>query len=172
MQNILFQYGQEIAKKYKNERKFLKLDNLLEPIDLREIIHSLKIPHTHYEIVKRFHTDDQYNIKWHIDNQQLQKHKIENSTHDLNIIYQNEKYKYGLWTQGNNLPTYTAIIYLSSNFEGGEFCFVDYSIKPQKGDVIIFNSKEVHKVNPLKSGTRNCYVIKFYGVPPPCDGFS
>ena len=168
MQNILIQYGQEIAKKYKNERRFLKLEDLT---NLKDIILSFEIPHTHYEIVERFHTNDNYNLKWHIDNQQLQKHKIDKLTHDLEIIYENEKYKYGLWTQGNS-PTYTAVIYLTSDFEGGELCFVDFSVKPQKGDVIIFNSKEVHKVNPLKSGTRNCYVVKFYGVSPPCDGFS
>lgn len=159
MQNILLQYGQTISEKYKDERKFLKIDNFT---NVEEIIPLLNVPHNHYEVVKRFHTNDQYNLNWHIDNRQLQKHKIKNLTHNLEIIYENEKYKYGLWTQGTNLPTYTAIIYLSSDFEGGEFCFVDQVIKPKSGDVIIFNAKEVHKVNPLKSGTRNCYVIKFF----------
>jgi hypothetical protein len=124
-------------------------------------INILDISYLDYEIIKRFHTNDDYNLNWHIDNRQLQKHKINNNTNNLEIIHKNDKYKYGLWTH-KKIPKYTAVIYLTTDFEGGEFCFIDKIIKPKRGDVIIFDSKEVHKVNKLKSGIRNCYVIKFF----------
>jgi hypothetical protein len=158
MQNILVEYGKTLLPKVIDKRKLLYFEN---PEEVIENIDILKIPYSKYEIVKRFHTNNEYNLNWHIDNRQLQKHKIENKTDNLEIIYLSDKYKYGLWTH-KEYPKYTAIIYLTSDFEGGEFCFVDKIIKPKRGDIIIFDSREVHKVNKLKSGIRNCYVIKFF----------
>ena len=158
MQTILENYGRTLLPEVIVKRKFLHFDN---PEEIIENIDILEIPYLKYEKVKRFHDGDGYNIKWHIDDRQLQKHKLENNTDNLEIIYSNDKYKYGLWTH-KEYPKYTAIIYLTSDFEGGEFCFVDKIIKPKRGDVIIFDSKEVHKVNKLKSGIRNCYVVKFF----------
>lgn len=158
MQNILVNYGKTLLPTVIDKRKFLYFDNPDEIIDNVDI---LGISYSKYDLVKRFHISDDYNLNWHIDNRQLIKHKIENNTDNLEIIYSNDKFKYGLWTQTNS-PKYTAVIYLTSDFEGGEFCFVDKIIKPKRGDVIIFDSKEVHKVNKLKYGERNCYVIKFF----------
>jgi hypothetical protein len=57
---------------------------------------------------------------------------------------------------GELVPHVTAILYLSSDYDGGEFVFTDkkYSIKPKAGDIIIFESNIMHHVNPLISGTR------------------
>lgn len=76
------------------------------------------------------------------------------------------------------VPAVSIVLYLSSNFEGGELVFVekddlvfenkdsvyksipslqknnDIVIKPSAGHVAIFNSNTVHKVNPVISGTR------------------
>jgi len=158
MQRILCDYGNSLLSELNKKRKFLCFEN---PEEIIDNINILGIPFTEYEIVKRFHTDDFYNLNWHIDNRQLQKHKVNNDTNNLQIIYKNNKYKYGLWSH-EKIPKYTAIIYLSSDFEGGEFCFIDKIVKPKRGDVIIFDSQEVHKVNKLKSGIRNCYVVKFF----------
>ena len=57
-------------------------------------------------------------------------------------------------------------MYLSNyllDFQGGQLEFIDGTIiKPIKGDIIIFDSREIHRVNPLKSGIRNCIVMKLY----------
>ena len=158
MQSILCEYGKSLLPELIKKRKFLYFEN---PEEIIDDINILGISFSEYEIVKRFHADDSYNLNWHMDNRQLQKHKIHNDTNNLQIIYKNNKYKYGLWTH-TKIPKYTAIIYLSSDFEGGEFCFIDKIIKPKRGDVIIFDAQEIHKVNKLKSGVRNCYVIKFF----------
>jgi hypothetical protein len=75
------------------------------------------------------------------------------------------------------VPAVSIILYLSSNFEGGELVFVerndlvfvdedsvhkdptlqknnDIVIKPSAGHVAIFDSNVMHKVNPVISGTR------------------
>ena len=158
MTTILLNHGLNILPLVKDKRKVLYYEN---PEEILDNINILDIPYRQYEIVKRFHENDDYNLNWHIDNRQLQKHKIEQNTRELEIIYKNDKYQYGLWTH-KKIPIYTAIIYLTSDFEGGEFCFVDEIIKPKRGNVIIFDAREVHKVNKLISGIRNCYVIKFF----------
>ncbi len=158
MQSILCEYGESLLPELIEKRKFLYFEN---PEEIINNINILGVSFTEYEIVERFNKDNYYNLKWHIDNRQLQKHKIDNDIGNIEIIYKNNKYKYGLWTH-TRIPKYTAIIYLSSHFEGGEFCFIDKIIKPKRGDVIIFDAREVHKVNKLKSGVRNCYVIKFF----------
>lgn len=76
------------------------------------------------------------------------------------------------------VPAVSIVLYLSSNFEGGELVFVekddlvfldkdsvhkeiskaqnsnDIVIKPSAGHVAIFDSNAVHRVNPVISGTR------------------
>lgn len=62
-------------------------------------------------------------------------------------------------------PIYTLILYYSSigeDFDGGEFCFVDEKIRPKKGMGILFDSREIHRVNRVKWGERKVMVIKLY----------
>ena len=120
-----------------------------------------------FEIVYRYNENNNYNMKWHIDNCIFQRHSIKNIEllHDLQIISRDEKYVYCIWKY-NKVPKYTIIMYLSNyllDFQGGQLEFIDGTIlKPTKGDIIIFDSREIHRVNPLKSGIRNCIVIKLY----------
>ena len=67
----------------------------------------------------------------------------------------------------NKKLVYTLIFYTSTHnidFIGGEFCFVDKIIKPQKGMILLFSSYELHKVNLLNNGKRNAIVVKFYTI--------
>jgi hypothetical protein len=60
---------------------------------------------------------------------------------------------------------YTLIFYTSSwniDFIGGEFNFIDKTIKPIKGMILLFHSNELHKVNLLNNGKRKAIVVKFY----------
>jgi hypothetical protein len=120
-----------------------------------------------FEIVYRYNQNNNYNMKWHIDNCIFQKHPIKNIEllHDLEIIGKDTKYVYCIWKY-KKIPKYTMIIYLSNymiDFQGGQLEFIDgMIIKPKIGDVVIFNSNEIHRVHTLKWGIRNCIVIKFY----------
>jgi hypothetical protein len=105
---------------------------------------------------------EKYNMKWHCDDCYIQKNKKD-------FIYDNNNYckisdKYYL-VHANSLPIYTMLIYLSDyniDYTGGELCFVDNILKPNKYDVILFDSCEIHRVNIQKSGLRKNYLIKFY----------
>jgi hypothetical protein len=65
---------------------------------------------------------------------------------------------------GEAVPYVTVVLYLSSDFEGGEFVFrngyienekdTKISIKPAAGDILVFKSNISHWVNPVISGTR------------------
>tara|TARA_R100001086_G_C11752623_1_gene235823 strand:- start:98 stop:595 length:498 start_codon:yes stop_codon:yes gene_type:complete len=51
--------------------------------------------------------------------------------------------------------TFTSILYLNDNFEGGQTVVGDKIIKPEKGKIIFFNGNQIkHKVLPIESGTR------------------
>jgi predicted 2-oxoglutarate/Fe(II)-dependent dioxygenase YbiX len=73
------------------------------------------------------------------------------------------------------VPAISIVLYLSSDFEGGELVFVDKDsvfkvfsdtgvtvnqnekdiiIKPSSGHIAIFDSNVIHKVNPVLSGNR------------------
>jgi hypothetical protein len=61
-------------------------------------------------------------------------------------------------TAGEPVPSVTVVLYLSSDYEGGEFVFQDeveeINIKPSAGDVLVFKSNIMHRVTPVISGTR------------------
>lgn len=61
----------------------------------------------------------------------------------------------------------TAILYLNSDFEGGEICFPrqDTTIKPSAGLLLVFPSNRnfPHEVKPIRSGRRLSYQ-RIYGV--------
>lgn len=54
------------------------------------------------------------------------------------------------------VPSITTLLYLTSDFEGGELHFPDHDItfKPKAGDIVSFFSKTKHEVMPVKSGRR------------------
>ena len=89
MQSILCEYGKSLLPGLIIKRKFLYFEN---PEEIIDDITILGISFKEYEIVKRFHTDDSYNLNWHIDNRQLQKHKMDNDTNNLKMININMDY--------------------------------------------------------------------------------
>lgn len=62
-----------------------------------------------------------------------------------------------------HMRTYTAVMYINDNFEGGETIIqkenlneIEYKCKPQKGSVLIFKSDDscMHGVNKIEKGER------------------
>jgi Rps23 Pro-64 3,4-dihydroxylase Tpa1-like proline 4-hydroxylase len=135
-------------------------ENQCEGSSFMDIQHQ---PITHIEILRRDFGGDLTDLKWHIDDVQLVSRKV---------VYKNaERYyqltdKHYLYTNDAAIPQWTIVLYFSdygTDFTGGEFRFVDgTSIKPQKGMGIAFDSREVHMVTPVKTGTRHSLVVKLY----------
>ena len=99
-------------------------------------------------------------MKWHVDDAQVIKHQ-DNKIFDQQIRISNNK----VLNYSENRPVFTIIVYLSNinqDFTGGEFEFVNLKIRPVKGMFVFFDSREVHKVNKVKSGFRENYLIKLY----------
>ena len=102
----------------------------------------------------------------HLDDYQLVKRK--------EILYNNDQYinlgnDWYLFRNNKEKPFLSCIYYMSTegiDFIGGELVFSDISstsIKPEIGKLVVFQSAYfVHHVNPIKSGTRKCMLIKFY----------
>jgi hypothetical protein len=62
-------------------------------------------------------------------------------------------------------PKYSLIIFESEyneDFTGGNFEFVNETIIPQYGKFIVFDSREVYKINDVFSGMNNYILIRFY----------
>jgi hypothetical protein len=145
-----------------------ELPNIIEKLDLlTEYKEELK--KLEKEIVVRNKTkNENYYLNWHFDDKKLIVHKKNNKDiiHDLEIIYEDDNNIYGLYNKNNNkILLYTLIFYASSwniDFIGGEFNFIDKTIKPIKGMILLFNSNELHKVNLLNNGKRKAIVVKFY----------
>lgn len=59
-------------------------------------------------------------------------------------------------------------IVLNDDYEGGEFQFFadeENLIKEKRGTIIVFPSYMMHRVKPIKSGTRYALVVWFLGKP-------
>ena len=80
--------------------------------------------------------------------------KINKKCNDLTKVYMDNA-EIVKWVNGSFMgPHYdvndelSAIVYLNSNYEGGELIVEDVKIKPETGDLIIFkNGKLLHSVN-------------------------
>jgi len=111
------------------------------------------------EIVERDNPVGFY-LNWHIDDCSIHKHKtLDGKTNNDTLSN-----KFGLY-HAKPLPIFSMVIYFSSidkDFIGGELEFVDYILKPRKYDVIIFDSREVHRVRKLRNGTRRNVLVKFF----------
>lgn len=55
-----------------------------------------------------------------------------------------------------NTMDWTALIYLSDDYDGGELLFVDkdITIKPKAGSIIFFPCTELHEARPVRSGNK------------------
>lgn len=56
----------------------------------------------------------------------------------------------------NSYCRYGVLMYLNSEFDGGEICYPEYGIeyKPKRGVLIIHHAGNLHGVNPVGNGTR------------------
>jgi hypothetical protein len=145
-----------------------ELHNIINGMDIPvEYKKELKMLET--EIIVRYKTkDDNYYFNWHFDDKKLIAHskQYKDTLHNLEIIYEDDKNIYGLYNKNNDKKlVYTLIFYINTHnidFIGGEFCFIDKIIKPQKGMILLFHCDELHKVNLLNNGKRKAIVVKFY----------
>ena len=105
-------------------------------------------------------------LKYHIDDCVVVSKKTEPEYNKERYIkITDNKYLY-FNNRFNKLPTKTIIFYSSTHgidFEGGILKLCDSTeIIPKKGSGLVFDSREVHMVTPVKSGLRKVTVVKLY----------
>jgi hypothetical protein len=117
-----------------------------------------------YEIIKKENKEN-YFMDWHFDNAKIIKNKkdfIKNKLSDNQTVI-SDKYTINYYLEK---PVYTLIIYTcdyDKDFIGGTLEFIDgHIIYPKYGLYVLFDSRELHKVNILKKGVRTHFLIKFY----------
>ena len=105
-----------------------------------------------------------YEMKWHVDDACITKtNNNEYDKENLNFVSNKQflHFKYP-----DTKPKYSLIIYeteYNKDFTGGELIFADeFVIIPKRGLYVLFDSREVHKVNKVKTGIRNHVLVKFY----------
>jgi len=132
---------------------------------INEIINECKLFEEdayHYKIYSRVHQKG-YGMKWHVDDAIVNTSSKTVFNIDIEDFITSKKYFH---YPDAVRPKYSLLIYLSSqgtDFVGGELELVDGTIfTPQKGMYVLFDSREVHKVNQVTSGTRKSILIKFY----------
>lgn len=162
MFNMKKYYHEEYLDTLENQQLINKLDNILD-VNFQFSSHQ-------YDPVWKFKENyTNFQMKWHRDDCFVHKHKklhYSDITEEFakNNIILDKECKYTL-THSNTLPIYTGLIYLSDyekDYTGGEIEFVDMKLKPIKYDVIVFDSREIHRVNIQKSGIRKNLIVKYY----------
>ena len=163
-QSALLEYGKQFLSECKNFRHYFVLANndyTIENIILQLEAHTnINLRDYKYKIVEKENTIG-FNMQWHLDDIAPIKTK-HNLDSDLGGIVIANKYR--LYHK-DQLPVYSAVIYLSEHeedFTGGEFEFLDQQIIPKKNWILFFDSREVHRVLPIKNGIRKNILIKFY----------
>ena len=158
-------YGKELLNKNPEilaKRRIGIINNYQEFTNqILEELKLLNMENYEIKIAKKINQKGFY-MKWHIDDAQLIKHNKENTKkNQIHVI--NRHY---LHYNTDSIPDYTCLIYDSDyniDFIGGTLEFADHTIiKPKRGMYVFFDSREVHKVNIIKSGIRENYLIKFY----------
>lgn len=101
--------------------------------------------------IKSKQNNTNYEMKWHVDDAY--------ATNKQNKIILH-------YNKSHEQPKYSLMIYeteYNKDFTGGELIFADdLIIKPKRGLYVLFDSREVHKVNKVKTGIRNHVLVKFY----------
>lgn len=150
-------FFREIGQTYPQERRYFSFDPEI-PLTKDYLSKLVNEDFRNFEMIEIEKENGKgFRMGWHLDDY---------LTHKNSKKHQ-EKYnspKYNLYTR-HPPPKYTAILYYSTqneDFEGGEFCFLDEEVKPEKYQGIFFNSKEPHQVKEIKSGIRKCKLFKFY----------
>lgn len=180
MSTKLIEYCQHAQEKYDllGKRKQFVFDinkiniiqNIENPILLREniiefITGLIGEQVQNIEIVTRTFTNNEF-MKFHVDDCQIvtRTFKPLYNTDRFVQIYDNT-YLY-INSKTGTIPRFTTIFYLSTmdeQFTGGIFEFADNTqVVPKAGTGILFDSREAHRVLPVKKGTRESIVVKIY----------
>lgn len=163
-QTALYQYGMSHVQDYKSIRTILSIElNETESITGQFISFLQQHVPLHpdqyrYEIVERS-SEKGFAMKWHIDDKIVVKRPYNPDT-DISISN-----TYQLCNRSTDTPVYSSILYLSTygeDFTGGAFEFVDQVVYPKKHTILFFDSREVHRVQPLTSGIRKTILCKWY----------
>jgi len=147
--------------------------NIIEELELPTEINNFCLLNNFDVVIRNStlhnqHYKTQYGMDWHFDNRSVVCHPVENiknMKHIDEIGLHNNKV-YGLWDMKRR-PKYTMVVYFNSHgqdFTGVELLFIDGIFKPTYGDVVLFNSNEIHKVNKVIMGKRNALILKFYDI--------
>jgi len=167
-QKAIYDYGCEMVGQINSKRKFFNYDEqLFKTLDLlsdirhpfiQHCIREQKLPidnSMRIEVIAKVGQNG-WKMGWHQDDVSFYKNSRKHC----------EKYGVDKFTIcGKNPPVYTMVLYMNTygeDFFGGEFCFVDLEFKPMKGIAVFFDSREVHCVKKIVSGTRESCVVKFY----------
>jgi hypothetical protein len=151
----------EIPSDYSNMIIHTFLENILYKLNF------INIDDYNYKIIEKINKSG-YSMKWHIDDCQILKHsnkmaKFKNTLTNQFFISSRQSICYN---DNGTIPLYSLIIYDSDyniDFQGGSLEFVDgLKIYPKRGLYIFFDSREVHRVNKIKSGLRKSILVKFY----------
>ena len=171
MAEAIYEYGKELLKK-DNTLVLKRRTGMLPDYDTFKIEHLKNIvsecnlfnfDDLTYSIHSKEYIKNDF-MKWHIDDALLLNRK--NLNNFKNIIDINCKNKHMVYKYETLIPLYSLLIYendYGKDFNGGELEFADgFTYKPTRGSYIMFDSSEVHRVLPIKSGTRFSKLIKFY----------
>jgi hypothetical protein len=157
--NAIMNYGKELLN---DENKIIKTGYInnydvfnIETIKKANIINFDLYD---YVICKKIN-ETGFSMKWHIDDCAFIKHSKKQNLFTNKITDKISIYH-------NKLPKYSLIVYESKynkDFTGGKLKFIDgTTIEPDYGLYVLFNSLHMHCVEKINSGSRICYLIKFY----------
>jgi hypothetical protein len=165
-QTALYQYGLSHVQEYKSSRSLVSIElNEIDPESIkRQFISFLQQRYQlypdqyRYEFVERS-SETGFAMKWHMDDKIVVKRPYHPDTDiSLNDTYQ-------VCNRSTDTPVYSSILYLSTygkDFTGGVFEFVDQVVYPKKHTILLFDSREVHRVQPVTSGIRQTILCKWY----------
>jgi len=171
MTEAIYEYGKELLKNNKslvsNRISGFLPDYYFFNIDhLKNIVNECNLFNLNdytYSIHSKEYIKNDF-MKWHIDDALLLNRK--NVNNFKNVIDINCKNKHMIYKYENQKPIYSLLIYennYGTDYTGGELEFADgFTYKPKRGSYIMFDSSEVHRVLPIKSGKRFSKLIKFY----------
>lgn len=154
-QNYLYEYGKKLLEDIPDIKKHRKIFYF----DVEDSIENIISDFADGFEVRYVERESGVNFEmcWHQDDISLHKNSKKHCQK-----YNFPKYKFYC---KETPPIYTILLYYSTideDFRGGEFCFVDEEIRPKSGMGLIFDSKEIHRVKSVKSGTRKVIIIKLY----------
>jgi hypothetical protein len=117
-------------------------------------------------VIVRKTNETGYYMNWHYDDAQFIEHKKGVDC----AKYHNQEFisdKFSIYYK-HTRPIYSLIVYHSDHgvdFKGGVFEFSDGTkVYPKKNRFVLFDSRDLHRVSRVLSGTRDSTLIKFYAL--------